>query len=202
MPVKSRTTDTYEYRKDTKRPRVMVKLVEIGECPESVIFNELKVTNGRLYHSIDTNRFFYDFNNKRYELNLFGEGGGGGEAIDYNQFAKKTDIPKKTSQLRNDSGFITTTSLSDFLSRNHYVTEEMLNNSISNLVTKSVFNTLNSKVNTMNTKLNSMDSELEELRRSVEELSSESDYGDEISELFRRIEELESGENWEEFERE
>lgn len=198
MPVKHRTTDTYEYRKETKRQRVIVKLVEIGECPESVIFNELKVTNGRLYHSSDTNRFFYDFNNKRYELNLFGEGGG--EIIDYNQFAKKTDIPKKMSQLINDSGFITTTSLSDFLSRNHYVTEEMLNNSISNLVTKSVFNTLNTKVNTMNNKLNSIDDELEGLKKSVEELSS--DYSDEISELFRKISELENEENWVEFERE
>lgn len=199
MPVNHRTTDTYEYRKETQRPKVIVKLVEIGECPESVIFNELKVKNGRLYHSTDTNRFFYDFNNKRYELNLFGEGGGG-EVIDYNQFAKKTDIPKKISQLSNDSGFITTTSLSDFLSRNHYVTEEMLNDSISNLVTKSVFNTLNAKVNSMNNKLNSIDDELEGLKKSVEELSS--DYSDEISELFRKISELENVEDWVEFERE
>lgn len=54
----------------------------------------------------------------------------------------------------------------------------------------------------MNNKLNSMDDELEGLKRSVEELSSESDYGDEISELFRRIAELENGEDWVEFERE
>lgn len=198
MPVVSRTTDTYEYRKNTIRPRVFIRDVEMGECPESVFFKELKkIVNGRFYHTTDTNRFFFDWNNKRYELNLFGEGGG--EIIDYSEFAKKTDIPKKTSQLTNDSGFITKTSLSDFLSRNKYVTEDMLTQSVSNLVGVDVFETLSSNVESIN-------NEIEDIKRRIEEMSSDSDHSEELSELLRRVSVLEEAisieDCWEEFKRE
>lgn len=85
--------DTYEYRETLKRPDLRVSIMEIGLCKEKVLFDELKKPwNGRFYHTEDTNRFFFDYNNKRYELNLFGGGGGGGEVIDLREYAKKTDL--------------------------------------------------------------------------------------------------------------
>ena len=49
-------------------------------------------------------------------------------------YAKKSEIPKKVSQLTNDSGYLTIESVGDFLSNNKYVTEEMLSDEISGLM--------------------------------------------------------------------
>lgn len=89
MPVKR--NDTYEYREVVKRPNLSVSLLEIGTCNEEVLFKQLtKPVNGRFYHTEDTNRFFFDFNGKRFELDLFGGGGGSsGEPIDLKEYAKK-----------------------------------------------------------------------------------------------------------------
>lgn len=208
--TKNSKRDTYEYRKFVKRPNLDVSHVEIGTCTEKVLMNELKKPfNGRFYHTTDTNKFYFDFNDKRYQLNLFG---GSGEAIDLSEYAKKTDIPKKTSQLRNDSGFLTVTTLEDFLSTNKYVTKTMLEESLSGFVKKSEFNTLSGKVdtlteevggvkttvNTLSGTVNNMTgdvsdirAEIEELRARIEEFEPGSESEDILEELFRKITELE-----------
>jgi hypothetical protein len=90
---------------------------------------------------------------------------------DMSGYAKKSDIPTKTSQLTNDSGFLTTESVGDFLRTNGYVTETMLADEIANLVT---------------------DDELEELSNRLSSLAGTvSDVQDDISELQDKIEDLE-----------
>lgn len=123
--------DTYEYRKVVKRPDLRVSLLEIGFCTEKVLFKELKKPfNGRLYLTTDTNKFYFDWNDKRREMDVYGE-----SIPDISGYAKKSDIPTKTSQLKNDSGFLTTESVGDFLRNNGYVTEEMLADEIANIIT-------------------------------------------------------------------
>lgn len=223
--TKNMKNDTYEYRKFVERPNLDVSRVEIGSCTEKVLMNELKKPfNGRFYHTTDTNKFYFDFNNKRYQLNLFG---GSGDAIDLSEYAKKSDVPKKTSQLRNDSGFLTVTTLKDFLSANKYVTKSMLEESLSGFVKKSEFNTLSGKVDdltgevgdvrtsldtlsgtvdTMSGDVSDIRNEIEELRRRIEEFDPGSESEEMLDELYRRIDALESyvatDNNWDEFERE
>ena len=70
--------DTYEYREVVKRPNLRVNLLEIGYCTEKVLFNELKEPfSGRLYFTTDTNKFYFDWKNKRHELDVYGDGGSG-----------------------------------------------------------------------------------------------------------------------------
>ncbi len=148
MPVKR--NDTYEYREAIKRPDLSVSLLEIGTCKEEVLFGQLKKpVNGRFYHTEDTNRFFFDFKGKRFELNLI-EGGGGGEPIDLREYAKKKDIPTKLSQLRNDSDFVTITTVGNFLKQHDYITEDDLIESISDFVKKEDIDEINEKINNLN----------------------------------------------------
>jgi hypothetical protein len=147
MPIKR--NDTYEYREVVKRPDLSVTLLEIGTCKEDVLFEQLKKpVNGRFYHTEDTNRFFFDFKGKRFELNLIG--GGGGEPIDLREYAKKKDIPTKLSQLRNDSDFVTITTVGTFLKQHDYITEDDLIESISDFVKKKDIDEINKKINNLN----------------------------------------------------
>lgn len=188
-PIKN---DTYEYRKFINRPKLNVEHVEIGLCTEEVLMKQLKKPfNGRFYHTTDTNKFFFDWNGKRYELNIFGGSGG-----DMSEYAKKKDIPKKVSQLVNDANFMTITSLKKFLNDNQYVTMEMLRNSISNFVTKDEFNNLFLDVN-------SLRDEIDALKRRVAEISSEDASDDELDVIRDRIKKLEDEcDYWDEFNRE
>ena len=150
MPVKR--NDTYEYREVVKRPNLSVSLLEIGTCKEEVLFKQLtKPVDGRFYHTEDTNRFFFDFNGKRFELDLFGGGGGSsGEPIDLREYAKKKDVPTKVSQLVNDSDFVTITTVGNFLKQHDYITEDDLIESISDFVKKEEINKINEKINNLN----------------------------------------------------
>ena len=188
MPLKR--NDTYEYRSVVKRPDLKVKLVEIGCCKENVLLKELKKPcNGRFYHTEDTNRFFFDFNDKRYELNLFGDGGG--SVIDLSDYAKKTDLPKKVSQLENDSKYITLQTVKSFLFENDYVTLQTLVEKATEIV---------------NDELNSIRNEIEVFKERVDDIDFDSDSYDSIRELNERVSALESAvadeETWEEFVRE
>ena len=51
-----------------KKPSVDIKTMEMCSCVKSVLITE-KIYNGRLYHTTDTNEFFFDWNDKRYLLN-------------------------------------------------------------------------------------------------------------------------------------
>lgn len=125
---------SYEYRKNLKRPDLIMTHVEVGKCTYDVLMNQLKKPcKWRLYHTEDTNQFFFDYNGVRYALNLFGNGGSATPVIDLTQYAKKTDIPTKISELKNDSEYITITNLSDFLKTNKYITEEQLKNALESI---------------------------------------------------------------------
>lgn len=141
--------DTYEYRESFKRPNLSVSLLEIVTCKEGVLFEQLKKpVNGRFYHTEDTNRFFFDYNGKRFELNLFGSGGG--EIIDLREYAKKKDIPTKLSQLKNDSDFVTMTTVGNFLKQHDYITEDDLIKKISGLVKREELEEIVRKINNLN----------------------------------------------------
>lgn len=182
--------DTYEYRKNTVRPVLDVNHVEIGLCTENVLLNQLKKPfNGRFYFTNDTHRFFYDFDNKRYELFLFGEGGGG-IPVDLKDYAKKKDIPTKVSQLVNDANYVKVTSLGRWLSDNNYVTKEMLENSLSQYVTKSDFENLSNEVT-------GIKGDIADINSRIDEMPSGSDY--ELEDILNRLDSLEANEHWEEF---
>lgn len=189
--------DTYEYRDGFgRKPSVDTRLVEIGSCTESVL-KTLKKGEGKFYHTTDTNKFYFDYDGKRYELNVFGGSGEGG--ADLSEYARKSDIPTRTSQLTNDSGYVTLMSLEEFLTNNRYVTEDMLMGSIANLVTADEFTALFSEVA-------SMKDEIREMRETIDSLYSGSDSDDIIDELTRRVsaleESLEENNDWDAFERE
>ena len=51
-----------------KKSSVDIKTMEMCSCTKSVLLKE-EIYNGRLYHTTDTNEFFFDWNDKRYSLN-------------------------------------------------------------------------------------------------------------------------------------
>lgn len=160
--------DTYEYRKVVKRPDLRVSLLEIGFCTENVLFNELKKKfNGRMYLTTDTNKFYFDYNGKRHEMNISGSGE---STPDMSGYAKKSDIPTKISQLTNDSDFLTIESVGDFLRNNGYITEEMLADEIANLVTDDEFEELSNRLSNLASTVSDVQDNILELQDKVEDL--------------------------------
>ncbi|CAJ0610686.1 unnamed protein product [Cylicocyclus nassatus] len=63
----------FEQRAPQHHAEVSFNSVGVTECKKSVLSEKLKaISNGKLYHTTDTNEFFYDWNGKRYKLDLFG----------------------------------------------------------------------------------------------------------------------------------
>ena len=48
-----------------------VEYLEVVTCTYSELCKIKKPTNGRLYHTSDTNEFYFDWNNKRHKLSVF-----------------------------------------------------------------------------------------------------------------------------------
>lgn len=95
---------TYEYRKTVKRPDLIVGNIELGECTYKVLKDELKtpLSSSRLYHTTDTNQFFYDFKGKRYELNWLGS------PIDDSELTKElASIKKDIEELKKNPAGLT-----------------------------------------------------------------------------------------------
>lgn len=95
---------TYEYRKTVKRPDLIVGNIELGECTYKVLKDELKIplSSSRLYHTTDTNQFFYDFKGKRYELNWLGS------PIDDSELTKElASIKKDIDELKKNPAGLT-----------------------------------------------------------------------------------------------
>ena len=97
-----------------KKPSINIKTMEMCSCIKSVLLTE-KIYNGRLYHTTDTNEFFFDWNDKRYSLNWINT-----SEIKEINISDVVRFGEKISKLNNDANYITITSLKEWLDANNY----------------------------------------------------------------------------------
>ena len=88
-----------------------VKYVEVVTCTYEDLCGMKMPVNGRLYHTSDTNEFFYDWNNKRHKLSVFSTGG-----------------PSESGAV------ISKTELSNWLRENNYLTNLSLTDAIVEII--------------------------------------------------------------------
>lgn len=97
-----------------KKPSIDIKTMEMYSCTKSVLLTE-KVYNGRLYHTTDTNEFFFDWNDKRYLLNWINT-----SEIHEVNLSDVVRFGERISKLNNDANFINVTTLKEWLDENNY----------------------------------------------------------------------------------
>ena len=97
-----------------KKPSIDVKTMEMYSCTKSVLLTE-KIYNGRLYHTTDTNEFFFDWNDKRYLLNWINT-----SEIHEVNLSDVVRFGERISKLNNDANFINVTTLKEWLDENNY----------------------------------------------------------------------------------
>lgn len=97
-----------------KRQSVDITTMEMCSCSKSTL-NIQEIYNGRIYHTTDTNEFFFDWNDRRYSLNW----------IDTNEI-KEINISdvvrfgERITKLNNDANYINITTLKKWLDANNY----------------------------------------------------------------------------------
>ena len=97
-----------------KKPSVDIKTMEMCSCIKSVLLAE-KIYNGRLYHTTDTNEFFFDWNDKRYSLNWINT-----SEIHEVNLSDVVRFGERISKLNNDANYINITTLKEWLDVNNY----------------------------------------------------------------------------------
>lgn len=97
-----------------KKPSVDIKTMEMCSCVKSVLLTE-KIYNGRLYHTTDTNEFFFDWHDKRYSLNWINT-----SEIQEVNLSDVVRFGERISKLNNDANYINITSLKEWLDINNY----------------------------------------------------------------------------------
>lgn len=97
-----------------KKPSVDIKTMEMCSCIKSVLDTE-KIYNGRLYHTTDSNEFFFDWNDKRYSLNWINT-----SEIQEINLSDVVRFGERISKLNNDAGYINITTLQEWLEANNY----------------------------------------------------------------------------------
>ena len=97
-----------------KKPSIDIKTMEMYSCTKSVLLTE-KIYNGRLYHTTDTNEFFFDWNDKRYLLNWINT-----SEIHEVNLSDVVRFGERISKLNNDANFINVTTLKEWLDENNY----------------------------------------------------------------------------------
>ena len=97
-----------------KKPSIDIKTMEMCSCVKSVLLTE-KVYNGRLYHTTDTNEFFFDWNDKRYLLNWINT-----SEIQEVNLSDVVRFGERISKLNNDANYINLTTLKEWLDANNY----------------------------------------------------------------------------------
>ena len=97
-----------------KKPSVDIKTMEMHSCVKSVLLTE-NIYNGRLYHTTDTNEFFYDWNDKRYSLNWINT-----SEINEVNLSDVVRFGERISKLNNDANYINITTLKEWLDTNNY----------------------------------------------------------------------------------
>ena len=97
-----------------KKPSIDIKLMEMCSCVKSALLAE-GIYNGRLYHTTDTNEFFFDWNDKRYVLNWINT-----TEIQEVNLSDVVRFGERISKLNNDVNYITITTLKEWLDANNY----------------------------------------------------------------------------------
>ena len=102
-----------------KKPTIDIKTMEMCSCTKSTLLSE-EVYNGRFYHTTDTNEFFFDWNDRRYSLNLINTT----EIQDVN-LSDVVRFGERISKLNNDANYINITTLKEWLDANNYKPNEI-----------------------------------------------------------------------------
>lgn len=97
-----------------KKPPIDIKTMEMCSCVKSVLLTE-EIYNGRLYHTTDTNEFFFDWNDKRYSLNWINT-----TEIQEVNLSDVVRFGERISKLNNDANYINITTLKEWLDVNNY----------------------------------------------------------------------------------
>ena len=97
-----------------KKPSIDIKTMEMCSCVKSVLLTE-DIYNGRLYHTTDTNEFFFDWNDKRYLLNWINT-----SEIHEVNLSDVVRFGERISKLNNDANYINITTLKEWLDANNY----------------------------------------------------------------------------------
>lgn len=97
-----------------KKPSVDIKTMEMYSCIKSVLITE-EIYNGRLYHTTDTNEFFFDWNDKRYSLNWINT-----SEIHEVNLSDVVRFGERISKLNNDANYVNITTLKEWLDANNY----------------------------------------------------------------------------------
>ena len=97
-----------------KKPSIDIKSMEMCSCVKSVLITE-EIYNGRLYHTTDTNEFFFDWNDKRYSLNWINT-----NEINELNLSDVVRFGERISKLNNDANYINITTLKEWLDINNY----------------------------------------------------------------------------------
>ena len=125
-----------------------VEYLEVVTCTYSELCKIKKPTNGRLYHTSDTNEFYFDWNNKRHKLSVF-----------TTDKSESSDVVKKSElgAWLKKNNYITNLSLTDALIDvigspiENIITKQALENYSKNyLLTKEELNLLNKPLNLIN----------------------------------------------------
>ena len=125
-----------------------VEYLEVVTCTYSELCKIKKPTNGRLYHTSDTNEFYFDWNNKRHKLSVF-----------TTDKSESSDVVKKSElgTWLKKNNYITNLSLTDALIDvigspiENIITKQALENYSKNyLLTKEELNLLNEPLNLIN----------------------------------------------------
>ena len=125
-----------------------VEYLEVVTCTYSELCKIKKPTNGRLYHTSDTNEFYFDWNNKRHKLSVFTT-----DKSESSDVVKKSELGawlKKNNYITNLS---LTAALIDVIGSpiENIITKQALENYSKNyLLTKEELNLLNEPLNLIN----------------------------------------------------
>ena len=110
-----------------KKPSIDIRTMEMCSCVKSVLITE-GIYNGRLYHTTDTNEFFFDWNDKRYSLNWIDT-----DEINEINLSDVVRFGERISKLNNDANYITITTVKEWLDANNYRPYEELKFDIDNI---------------------------------------------------------------------
>jgi hypothetical protein len=97
-----------------KKPSIDIKTMEMCSCVKPVLIAE-GIYNGRLYHTTDTNEFFFDWNDKRYSLNWIDT-----DEINEIKISDVVRFGERISKLNNDANYITISTVKEWLDANNY----------------------------------------------------------------------------------